>query len=236
MSGVDPRQYLNDNEEAQRLSLDGRQATMWTAMPAVVVSVNMAKMTLAATIAIQGRYENPDGTIQWVNIGNGPVQDIPIVFPSAGGFTITMPIAAGDEVLVIFASRCIDAWWQSGGTGNLPLEYRMHDLSDGFAIPGPRSIPNVVPSISTTDLQIRNNLGTTFLSIGADGKIGFANPATSLKTVLTNIESLLNVFMGTLAAFGGGASPVTQSMLEAPAATAVTSLAAVLTEINGLLK
>lgn len=230
----DPRQYLNDNEEAQRLSLDGRQANIWTAMPAIVQSVSLSAMTCVCQIAIQGRYEDQDGNIQWVNIS--VLHDVPIVFPNAGGFGVTLPMAAGDEVLVVFANRCIDAWWQNGGYANKPMEYRMHDLSDGFAIPGPKSQPNTFGSVSATDLQIRNKAGTTFISIGADGKIGFQNSTVSLKKCLTDLQSVLNTFMTTLQGYAGGGSPATQAQLQVPAATAVTALAPILVEIGALLK
>lgn len=230
----DPRQYLNDNEEASRLMLEGNQAGLWTAMPAIVQSVNLAKMTCVVQLAIQGRFEDPAGGVNYVNIG--VLHDCPIVFPSAGGFAVTMPMAAGDEVLVVFASRCIDSWWQNGGYANKPMEFRMHDLSDGFAIPGPQSQPKLYTGVNTTDLQVRNKAGTVYLSIGADGKIGFANATTTLKTVLTDLETLLNTFMGVLAGFAGGGSPVTQASLQAPAAAAQTSLAAVLVKIGALLK
>jgi hypothetical protein len=168
----DPRQYLNDNEEGMRLAFEGQQAGMWTAMPGIVQSVDLTKMTCVVQLAIQGRYEDQQGNLNWINIA--PLQDVPIVFPSAGGFTITLPMAANDEVLVVMASRCIDAWWQSGGYANKALEFRMHDLSDGFAIPGPRSQPHVIASISSTELQIRNDAGDTYLSIvKATKKFGF---------------------------------------------------------------
>lgn len=154
--------------------LDGRQVGIWTAMPAIVQSVNLTAMTLVAQLAIQGRVLNSDGTETYVNIA--PIQDVPICFPSAGGFTITLPIAAGDEVLLVFASRCIDSWWQNGGFANVAMEFRMHDLSDGFAIPGPRSQTRLVGSISTTDLQIRNDAGSTFISIDAAGNINLTSP------------------------------------------------------------
>lgn len=231
---MDPREYLNDNEEAQRLSLDGRQATMWTAMPCIVESVDLIKMTIKAIPAIQGRVEDQTGKVTFVDMPL--ILDVPICFPSTKNFAITLPIAAGDEVLVVFASRCIDAWWQNGGYSNMPMEFRMHDLSDGFAIPGPHSQPNIFPSVSATDLQMRNKAGTVFVSIGVDGKIGFANATTDLKSVLTDLETLLNTFMAVLAAFSGGGSPVTQAMLQAPAATAVSSLTLVLAKIGALLK
>ena len=171
---MDRRELLNDSETALRLALDGRQSTMWTALPCIVTKVNLTKMTLEAQPAIKGTIETANGVFKSVNLPL--LVDVPIVFPSAGGFTITMPIAAGDEVLVIFASRCIDAWWQSGGVQR-PMEARMHDLSDGFAIPGPKSQPKVISNISSTGCQIRNNAGTSYVEISADGKIKLVSPS-----------------------------------------------------------
>ncbi len=170
---MDRKQLLNDAEEALRLALDGRQSILWTAMPCIVQSVNFTKMTIEAQPAIQATIEDENGATQSVNLPL--LLDVPLVFPSAGGFTITLPIASGDEVLVVFASRCVDSWWQSSGVGKAP-EFRMHDLSDGFAIPGPRSQPRVVPSISSTGAQIRNDAGTSYIEIAADGKIKLVSP------------------------------------------------------------
>jgi len=100
----DRAQLYNDAEEAQRLVLDGRQATIWTAIPGIVQSVNFSAMTVEVQPSIQGTIENENGTIQSVNLPL--LVDVPIVFPSAGGFTITFPIVAGDEVLVVFGATC----------------------------------------------------------------------------------------------------------------------------------
>lgn len=170
---MDRAQLLNDAEEAMRLVLDGRQSTIWTAIPGIIQSVNLAAMTCVVQPAIQGQIEDENGEIQSVNLPL--LVDVPIVFPGAGGFLITFPMAAGDEVLVVFASRCIDAWWQSSGIQR-PMEARMHDLSDGFAIPGPRSLPRAVSGISSTGAQLRNQAGTTYIEIAADGKIKLVSP------------------------------------------------------------
>lgn len=224
----DPRQYLNDNEEAQRLAMEGNQAGLWTAMPGVVQSVDLTKLTCVVQLAIQGRFEDPTGAVNYVNIG--VLHDCPIVFPSAGGFTITMPMAAGDEVLVVFASRCIDSWWQNGGYANKPMEFRMHDLSDGFAIPGPRSQPRVLTSVSNSEIQIRNDAGDTYLSITATGKIGFKNATTDLKTILNGLTGDLNTFASACA------SATTVAQIATAAGALVTALAVVTTEIGALLK
>ncbi|MGC8050122.1 Gp138 family membrane-puncturing spike protein, partial [Salmonella enterica] len=78
--------------------------------------------------------------------------------------SMTFPVAQGDECLVVFASRCIDSWWQSGGIQE-QAELRMHDLSDGFAILGFRSQPRALSNISTTSAQLRSDDGATFIDL-----------------------------------------------------------------------
>jgi hypothetical protein len=231
---VDRASLLNDPEAAMRIVLDGRQSTIWTALPGIVQSVDLDAMTCEVQPAIQGTVEDENGVLQSVNLPL--LLDVPICFPSGGGFLITFPLAVDDEVLVVIASRCIDAWWQSGGVQR-PMEARMHDLSDGFAIPGPRSQAALPEgAVSATDLEIRNDAGTTLFSITSGHKFGFENPTTSLKGILTDLETTLNTFMSTLAGFSGGGAAVTQTMLQAPASTAVTQLAAILIKIGALLK
>jgi len=115
------------------------------------------------------------------------------VWPRAGGFALTFPIAAGDEVLVVFASRCIDSWWQSGGVG-APAEARMHDLSDGFAILAPTSQPKKLTGVSSTNVQLRDESGTTYVEITPDGKARVvAATQIDVEAPTVNITGDLNV-------------------------------------------
>jgi Phage protein Gp138 N-terminal domain len=231
---MDRNSLLNDSEAAIIYALDGRQSKMWTSMPGIVKDVNFLAMTCTVQPAIQGVYTNDTDSQTYINLPL--LVDVPICFPSAGGFLLTLPLKANDEVLIVIASRCIDSWWQSGGV-QPPMEMRMHDLSDGFAIPGPRSQVNLPGgAISPTDAQFRDSAGVTYVSIGASGKIGFQNSVVSLKTTLSDLQSALNAFMTTLSGFSGGGSPVTQAMLQVPASAAVTALGNVLIEIGALLQ
>ncbi|EOY8740663.1 Gp138 family membrane-puncturing spike protein, partial [Klebsiella michiganensis] len=96
--------------------------------------------------------------------------DVPVVFPRGGGCTLTFPVSEGDECLVIFADRCIDFWWQSGGVQE-PVDGRMHDLSDAFCIVGPQSQAKKISGISTTSAQLRTDDGTAFIEVAAGGDI-----------------------------------------------------------------
>lgn len=202
---MDRDELLNDNEAAMRLVLDGRQSTIWTAMPGIVKSVDFTKMTCEVQPAIKGTLEDESGAVQSVNL---PLLiNVPICFPSAGGFIITLPLAANDEVLVVFSSRCIDAWWQSGGVQR-PMEARMHDLSDGFAIPGPRSLTKIPGgAISATGAQIRNDAGTSYVEIASNGKVKLVSPSeidiTAPTVVVTGALQVSGAISGASVAAGG---------------------------------
>jgi len=186
---MDRRERLDDPEEAQRLAMEGWQAQMWTALPGIVSGVNLEAMTLTVQPTIQGVVTNAAGDNEFVNLPL--LLDVPIVFPSAGGFIMTFPIKSGDEVLVVFSSRAMDAWWQSGGVGR-PVEARMHDLSDGFAIPGPRSQAKKVANISTENVQLRADDGETYIEITPDQEIKLVSP------IKITIDAPLTEFTGAI--------------------------------------
>lgn len=159
---------LDDPEESLRLALESAQAQIWTAMPGVVTAVDLDKQTVSVQPTIQGTTEKPNGDTQNVNLPL--LVDVPLMFPRAGGFALTFPVKAGDEVLVVFGCRCIDSWWQSGGVGTA-AEARMHDLSDGFAILAPTSQPKKLANVSAANVQLRDEAGSTFLEVTPGGKI-----------------------------------------------------------------
>lgn len=144
-----------------RAALSGFQGTLWTAMPAVVQSYDATAGTVEAQPTIQAQVLGPTGV--WISQAMPICVDCPVVFPGGGSFGITFPIAAGDEGLLVFASRCIDAWWQQGGVQK-QAELRMHDLSDGFFFPTMgMSQQNLPPNVNTANVQIRDKSGTLFL-------------------------------------------------------------------------
>lgn len=156
----------NSFEAAVLGAFDGLQSRLWTALPGLVESVDLGKQTLVVQPAIQAQIMNPNNTWTWVTLPL--LLDVPIVFPTGGGFTLTFPVVVGDECLVIFSSRCIDAWWQSGGI-QVQAELRMHDLSDGFAIVGPRSQPRKLANVSANSTQLRNEDDSIYVEVSAAG-------------------------------------------------------------------
>ena len=63
----------------------------------------------------------------------------PVVILNGGGGHITFPIAKGDVCLVFFCDKDMDNWFASGAILP-PNSERIHDISDGFALVGPKSL------------------------------------------------------------------------------------------------
>lgn len=174
MASSNPQRF-NDEEGTLRLAIAGVLAGVWTALPAEVVSYDADAETVAVQPLLQGQITAPDGTVSSINLP--VVNDVPVQFPGSGGFRLTFPINPGDECLLVFASRGIDAWHQLGGI-QAPVAGRAHAMSDAFAILGFRSIPKTLtPPASTTAVQLRSDDGTSLVEIQPGGAIRAVAPA-----------------------------------------------------------
>ena len=187
---------------------------MWCAIPGVIASFDATKQTAVI---------NPALTDSYTAAGNKKTKslpqlvDVPIVLPRGGGFTLTVPIAAGDECLVVFADMAIDAWYQSGaanGPQNQVIE-RRHSLADGFAILGPWNQPRVLASYSTTSAQLRNDAGTVVVDL-AGSQITVTAP-----TVQVNASSQATVTSPTVQVNASSQAQVTAPTVNVSGSTAV---------------
>ena len=132
------------------------------ALPGIVQSFDPDAVTAVVQPAIRSVEKDNDGNRITKNYPL--LVDVPVVFPRGGGCTLTFPVKAGDECLVIFADRCIDFWWQNGGVQE-PVDDRVHDLSDAFCIVGPQSQAKKIGGISTSAVELRSDDGETKLSL-----------------------------------------------------------------------
>ncbi len=161
-----------------------REVDLRVACPGIIRSFDPTEQTVTVQPAIREKRWKADGTEEWLEIPE--LVDVPIVFPRAGGYVLTMPVEAGDECLVIFGDACMDAWWQSGGVQN-QIDCRRHDLSDGFAIPGPWSQPRTIPGYSTNSAQLRNESGSAYVELAGD-TINIVGGTINIKGGTVNIN------------------------------------------------
>lgn len=168
---MDRTERSGNPAEILRLALESNQRTIWTALPALILNVpGTAGPSNAWTADVQptinGLVQDDQGNRTWQQM---PVlMDCPLMFQGGGGVTLTMPVTKGDECLVVISSRCIDLWWKLGGIQN-QAELRMHNLSDGFAFVGCRSLPRVFALDMANACLISDN-GQTYFKLNPNGE------------------------------------------------------------------
>ena len=160
---------LGSKEQADAQLAQAIMSAMRVSIPGIIQSFDTDAVTAVVQPAIKGSEQDESGAEVSVNLPL--LVDVPVVFPRGGGCTLTFPVKEGDECLVIFADRCIDFWWQSGGVQE-PVDGRMHDLSDAFCIVGPQSQAKKISGISASAVELRSDDGSAKLSLNpASGAI-----------------------------------------------------------------
>ncbi|MEG9688642.1 Gp138 family membrane-puncturing spike protein [Klebsiella michiganensis] len=168
---------LGSKEQADAHLAQAIVSAMRVSIPGIIQSFDSDAVTAVVQPAIKGAEQDESGAEVSVNLPL--LVDVPVVFPRGGGCTLTFPVKEGDECLVIFADRCIDFWWQSGGVQE-PVDGRMHDLSDAFAIVGPQSQANKISGISTKAAQLRTDDGSAFIEVSAGGAVTVTSPQITI--------------------------------------------------------
>ena len=130
------------------------------------------------------------------------VVDCPVIVLGGGKFSLKMPIARGDECLLLFADRNIDGWFESGQVKELE-DNRLHAFPDAIALVGLRSMPRalngyeadaVVLGDGTHELKLGNGeaalkKGESEVTVG--DKITIKNQLGDLGDILTKISLAL---------------------------------------------
>lgn len=127
-----------------------------TAMPGTVLAYSGGVATVQPSLPMKV----PDGR----NVAMPPIVGVPVVMPTCAGGSVgvSLPIKAGDGVLLIFSERSIDDWVKGGEND----DQRRHDLTDAIAIPG--CYAGGVPANASGELMLFS--GGTSMTI-APGKI-----------------------------------------------------------------
>ena len=158
--------------------IENRLKDLHTMLPGFIDSFDPATQTCTVEPAIKRVFVDGESLALPVLI------NVPVCFPTAGGFSITFPIAKGDECLIMFSERSIDNWLKFGDL-RAPNDRRFHDLSDGFVIMGIRSNPKALANHDASNLVLRNEANDNKLAINADGSM---QVDTSTLTVNGNMQ------------------------------------------------
>jgi len=198
---------------------DDIMSNLRVALPGIIQSFDPEAVTCVVQPAVKG-YESDDAGKK-SSLSLPLLVDVPVIFPRGGGVTLTFPVKAGDECLLVFSDRCIDFWWQNGGVQE-SVDSRMHDLSDAFAIVGPQSQAQKISGISTSAAQFRSDDGSTYLEIDpttkkmkivAPGGLEVITPLADFSEAVT-IKGLLSWMGGMVGSITSGTAAQITGMVD----------------------
>ena len=168
-----------------------------TIKPAIVTKVDLNKNTLSAKILTSTLYKDGDTS-------NFPdVMDVPFMILSGqkGLARITVPIAAGDNVVILFSDRDLAGLMSSGGSSvQKPTQIKTQGYYPVLALPSFFTASNA-KTIEPDKIVIEN--GVTSIKVSATGEVEVIAPTTTtITTPLLTVNCPATVFTGTIAMTG----------------------------------
>lgn len=119
--------------EVLQVAFDSLAGQVHVAMPGTVVSYDEAAQKASVQPQVQRLVVDQDGNEELLSLPELP--SVPVVFPRGGGFFVSFPLQAGDQVLLVVCDRELNVWKSKGGDA-APQDPRMHHVADAVAIPG----------------------------------------------------------------------------------------------------
>lgn len=151
----------------------GQIARVHTSLPGKVVSYDQATQTCTVTCSVDFKYAHPD-TGEPTPYSPPAIANVPVAFPGAGDWSVTWPLAAGDDVLLVFGERSMDEWKSHGGGGHQAQDVRRFDLSDAVALPALRSPASPIPAegydagalvVRGAEIRLGSSSATAFVAL-----------------------------------------------------------------------
>ncbi len=171
-------------------AIRGQVAQVNTCLPGKIVSYDQATQTASVALAVMFRRRDP--TTDAIVAYEPPIiTGAPVAFPSAGAFSITWPLAAGDACLVHFASRSLDEWASVVADVHEPQDLRRFDLSDAIVEPALRSPASPIPAAGyASGAMVLRATEVRLGSSAASGYVALASAvATELQALWTAIQA-----------------------------------------------
>jgi hypothetical protein len=157
--------------EVLKAALEARIAEIHVSLPAKIVRYDASKQLIDAQPLVKGRYVDENDVEQAYSLP--VITNVPVCFPSGGGFRITFPLKVGDTVCLLFSERSLDTWLSQGGEVD-ELDYRDHSLNDAQAFLGLRPFNAPLKSAPTDRMAMGNDGGVTIEITGSEIRLGGA--------------------------------------------------------------
>lgn len=145
-------------------------------LPGRIVEYFPEDQTATIRICVERNFDSSESLGE--SRSRGLLQDVPVHTPSGGGWSMTMPIAAGDTCILFFSQVGYDHWLYedkdtAGSFLGEPMYWtdRKFSLQDGYALVGLNTLPRAITNYSAEHSQWRDAEATQLISLNKDGSI-----------------------------------------------------------------
>ena len=155
-----------------------------TCLPGFIVDYDPATRRAKVQAALP-LLTTEDNLVDWPIIAN-----VPVVFPSGGGYSLLFPLESGEPVLLAFAQRGIREFKKRHQRA-APEASSFFSEKDAIAIAGfgpPPSSP--IAPVSSQGVVLQDNSGTTFVALEAEGVRIETTGTLTLRASRINLEQV----------------------------------------------
>lgn len=141
-------------KEKHTLLIENALYGVHTAIPALVVAVDLENQRLSAQVAVN-KIVNVTGEEEELEHPIYP--GIPFFTLQNADFIVTIPPKAGDACLLIVSERNADEFWKNGSVSAPSYaRTRRHDLNDAVAVCGFNPKSKLIGDYFSDGIEIRN--------------------------------------------------------------------------------
>jgi len=215
-------------EDVVSSAMESALQGVWTAMPAQVESYDAALQRANVRVTVKVASVGEDGERDTASVA--VINAVPVVHAGGGGFRCVFPVAHGDTVLLVFASRSIDTWLGQGGVVDPTFDHH-HDISDAIAITGLRDFGHALTHAPSDHASIGHDQGATIelrqseIAVGGDTGKEPTLKGTTYRSAEDSYFSALNLLLADLAAAIATLAAATPTLTGGPTATAAFNTA-----------
>lgn len=131
-----------------------------TSLPAKVLKFDPEANTVDVELATDDAIVDPKTKARSYE-AHPALGGVPVIWPRGGGYVMTLPLAPGDFVWLMFSEQALGEW-RTSGSRSRPVDARRHSIGYPYALPG--AFPDV-RALSTDDAPARG----TKMVLGEDG-------------------------------------------------------------------
>lgn len=149
-----------------------RMADLHTGLPAKVVTFDEVNQACDVQPLLLRAILNDDDERITEEIPQ--ITNVPIHYPSGGGWSLIFPLVVDDIVFLTFAERSMDRWLDGAPGQQIDPEHaRRHDLTDAVCIPGIRPRTSPIAELATvgSNCRLGRDTGGPAVLLKPDGTI-----------------------------------------------------------------